>query len=234
MDLSVIVPAYNEEARIRPALERIHAWCAAAGGSFEIIVVDDGSTDATARVVEDCRAGRPAVAVIRLPVNAGKGAAVRTGVLAARGDAILFSDADLSTPIEELERLRAAMREGNDIVIASRGLPGSRIAVPQPWHRRLPGRLFPWLVRLHVTRRFRDTQCGFKLFTREAARALFEHLLTPGFAFDVEILYRATRRGYRVAEVPVTWTNSRTSSLSLLRHGPAMFASLLVIRRSVR
>jgi len=231
VDVSIVIPAYNEERRIGPTLAAVHAHFAARGRPFEIVVVDDGSRDGTSAAVTSFAAGRPEVSLVRHAANRGKGGAVRTGVLAARGDTVLVTDADLSTPIAEYDRLRAVLDGGTDVVIASRGLPGSRIVVPQPWYRRRIGRVFPLLVRLLVTRAFVDTQCGFKLYRRAAAAALFEPLRHEGFAFDVEVLVRALKRGMRVREEAVEWRNSPESTVNILRDPWKMLAALFAIRR---
>ena len=222
--LSVVIPAYNEVQRLPPTLERIRAHLAGRAGGHEVLVVDDGSTDATAAVAEAAGA-----TVLRNEANRGKGYSVRRGMLHARGERRLMTDADLSTPIEELERLLACMDEGYDVVIGSRALPGSRIEVHQPWYRENLGRVFNGLVRALVLPGLQDTQCGFKLFSAPAARDAFSAARLDGFSFDVEALYVARRRGYRIAEVPVVWRNDAATRVGLLRGGMA-FLDLLRIR----
>jgi len=234
VNLSLVIPAFNEERRIGQTLAKIRSACARDWHRIEIIVVDDGSADRTAEVVQRCAAEMGSIRLLCHDTHMGKGAAVRTGVLAAGGDLVLFSDADLSTPMSELPRLIAAVQEGYDVAIGSRGLPDSRILVPQPLHRRIVGRMFPVLVRCIITRTFRDTQCGFKLFTRTAARRLFEPLRTRGFAFDVEILYRAEKLGMRVKEVPVSWINSPHSSVRIVQDSLSMLGALFAIRARTR
>jgi glycosyltransferase involved in cell wall biosynthesis len=211
--LSIVIPAFNEADRLAPSLARTIAWCRAERSSFEIIVVDDGSRDLTVKLTRDVAARAPELSVISLGENRGKGAAVRTGVLASRGARVLFSDADLATPIEELVKLEAALDEGADIAIASRGLPGSDIRVRQHPARELMGRTFNAFVRIAMLGGIHDTQCGFKLFTREAARDLFARATVDGFAFDVELLWLARGR-YRVSEVPVVWRHVEESKVS--------------------
>jgi len=222
--LSVVIPAYNEERRLSSTLARIQRYLAAQSYSFEIIVVDNASTDHTWQVAKEA-----GVQVLPEP-RRGKGAAVRTGMLAARGENILFSDADLSTPIEEVQKLLAALRAGNDVAIASRGLPGSILAVRQPWHREMVGRAGNILVRMLAVRGVTDTQCGFKLFPREIARRLFSAQRMTGIAFDMEILFLAQRRGLKIAEIPVTWIDSPDSRINRVRDSLDAVKDLLRIR----
>jgi dolichyl-phosphate beta-glucosyltransferase len=196
---------------------------------YEILVVDDGSSDETARVAREGLSGVRG-SVLSLPENRGKGAACRTGVLAAQGRRILISDADLSTPIAEERRLREALEGGADVVIGSRGHPDARIAVRQSGLRESAGRGFNLLLRLIGLTRFYDTQCGFKMFTREAARALFEQSRVEGFLFDVEVLFLAETAGLRVVELPVEWHNDPDSRVHMLRHLPSVLSELIQIR----
>ena len=220
--LSVVIPAYNEGRRLPPTLEKIQRHL--AGRAHEIVVVDDGSEDDTA-----ARAAAAGVTVLRNEGNRGKGYSVRRGMLQARGDRRLMTDADLSTPIEELDRLMAKMDEGYDVVIASRALPESNIEVRQPWYRENTGRLFNLFVRALAVPGVKDTQCGFKLFSAAAARDVFSAARVDGFSFDVEALFLARKKGYRIAEVPVLWRNDAASRVSLLR-GALAFPDLLRIR----
>jgi len=229
--LSVVIPAYNEEARIGPSIAAILAYLRSRALSFEIIVVDDGSRDATrARAAAGLRGG-PGGRIIGRPENRGKGCSVREGVLAASGTFILITDADLSTPIEELEKFWPFIKAGNDIVIGSRALPESDIQVRQSRVRRLMGKTFNVFVRALLMRGIRDTQCGFKLFRREAARSVFSCLETRGFCFDVEALFRARALDFRIAQVPVVWRNSPPSKVRLARSSARMLAELWDIRR---
>lgn len=193
-------------------------------------MVDDGSADATAEIAGSVGCRIPGVRVIRHPVNQGKGAAVRTGILASRGEAILFSDADNSTPIEELDKLWVHLEAGADIVIASRALRDSKLEVRQGLARETMGRIFNKIVRLSGVRAISDTQCGFKLFRRKAAMLLFRPLRTSGWAFDVEILLRAQRRKLRIAEAPVRWINSADSRLHPVRHSFQMLREVIRLR----
>ena len=222
--LSVVVPALNEEDRLPRTLERITSHLGRRGGAYEVLVVDDGSRDATA-----ARAEAAGAVVLRNDGNRGKGFAVRRGMLAARGARRLMTDADLSTPIEELDRLSARMDEGCDVVIGSRAMAGARIEVRQPWYRENSGRLFNLFVRALAVPGVRDTQCGFKLFSAAAARDVFSAARLDGFSFDVEALFLARQKGYRIAEVPVRWRNDAASRVSLVR-GFLAFPDLLRIR----
>lgn len=233
-ELSVIVPAYNEAARLPASLATLCAYLEREVPSFELIVVDDGSRDATAeiartelrRLLADPERGE----VIALPRNRGKGAAVRTGVLSARGEHVLFSDADLSTPIHEQERLRAALRDGADLAIGSRGLPDARITVSQGAMRQGAGRSFNRALKLMGLTDLSDTQCGFKAFTRNAALNLFGQSRIDGFLFDVEVLYLARREGMRVVEIPVEWCNDPDSRVRMVRDFPKIVSELIRIR----
>ena len=228
--LSVIIPAYNEEGRIGRTLAGIRGYLEGRTYASEIIVVDDGSRDRTEARAEDALRGMPGARVLRRSANRGKGFSVREGVLVARGAFILFSDADLSTPIEELEKFWPLVDEGCDIVIGSRALPGSDIRIRQNPVRELMGKTFNLFVRLLLFRGIPDTQCGFKLFRREAARDLFTRLRTTGFSFDVEILYLCRTAGCRVGQVPVVWRHSHPSRVRLVRGAAGMLGELLRIK----
>ena len=230
--LSIVIPAYNEEARLGPTLEAICAYLASAGRSHEIIVVDDGSQDGTAELVRQWQASHPVIRLIRNEGNRGKGYSVRCGALAARGQVVLFADADNSTPIEQAEQLVARLEEGYDIAIGSRGLPESDLAVRQPVYREQMGKLFGRLMRLLTGLPFRDSQCGFKAFKRDVVQRLFPLLTVDRFAFDTELLFVAVKRfGYRVAEVPVRWVNSPDTRLNALTDSARMLWDLLRVRR---
>jgi dolichyl-phosphate beta-glucosyltransferase len=223
-DLSVVIPAFNEAGRLPRTLDRVRAFLRAWGGSHEVLVADDGSTDQTAEKARDAGA-----TVLRADHNRGKGHAVRRGMLAARGRRRLMTDADLSTPIEELPRFLLRMDDGYDVVIGSRALPGSTIEVHQPWYRENTGRVYNLFVRALALPGLRDTQCGFKLWSASAARAAFGSARLDGFSFDVEALYLARKRGYRIAEVPVTWRNDAATRVGL-GGGSLAFPDLLRIR----
>lgn len=229
--LSVVVPAYDEAARIGRTLERLDAFsrrsAAEGAGGVEIVLVDDGSRDSTAEIAR--RAGLPNLKLLSLPENRGKGAALRAGVATTAGAEVLISDADLSTPIEEVGRLRPYLAEA-ELVLGSRAVAGSRITQRQPWHRETMGKVFNRLVRLFVVGGFRDTQCGFKLLDGGVARELFAAMRIDRFAFDVELVWLALRRGYRVREVGVEWRDSPQSRVHPVRDASRMFADLLRIR----
>jgi len=224
--LSIVVPAYNEEERLGPTLSALARYLAGQSFTSEIIVVDDGSTDGTAEVARGALEAAPGGRLIGRARNLGKGFSVREGVLASRGRFVLFSDADLSTPIEEFGKFLPRLEQGDDVVIGSRALPDSVIEVRQARLREGMGKAFNLLVRLFVLSGFRDTQCGFKAFRREAAVELFSRLRTKGFAFDVEILLLSRRLNYRVSEVPIVWRNSRSTRVRLLRSSWEMLRDL--------
>jgi glycosyltransferase involved in cell wall biosynthesis len=229
--LSVVVPAYNEADRLPPTLEAIRRHLDGSDETYEVIVVDDGSRDGTAETAERLCSSWPQLQVIRLDRNRGKGAAVRAGMLRARGEHRLFSDADLSTPIDELPRLRAELRGRCAVAIASRGAKGARIAVHQQWRREFMGRTYNRLLRLLVLPGIHDSQCGFKVFTAEAAVACFEPLRTLRFGFDAEVLLRARRKGWAIAEVPVNgWRHVEASRVHAVRDSGRMLVDLARLR----
>jgi dolichyl-phosphate beta-glucosyltransferase len=230
LEFSLVIPAYNEAARLPATLQRACAYLDAQFSSSEIIVVDDGSSDETTRVAEATLAGRPRARVLTFPENRGKGAAVRAGMLASSGGDVLFSDADFSTPIEEESRLRAALDVGADIAIGSRAEAESRITQRQGILRESMGRTFNVLIRLLGLSRFRDTQCGFKMFRREAAQEIFPETRLNRFAFDVEILFLAERLGFRIAAVPVEWRDDPASRVHMIRDSARMILEVLRIR----
>jgi dolichyl-phosphate beta-glucosyltransferase len=219
---SVVIPAFNEARRLPPYLDDVVAFFEGRGEPYEVIVVDDGSTDGTPDLVEARARQAPALRLLRLPRNAGKGAAVGAGMLAARGDFRLFADADGATPIAELKRLEPALAAGADVAIGSRVLADPAVSVSAEPHRVAAGRVFNWLVARLGLRGIADSQCGFKAFGARAAEDLFGRLRTAGFGFDVELLLRARAAGYRIAEVPVNWADQAGSKVGVVRHGPGM------------
>jgi dolichyl-phosphate beta-glucosyltransferase len=225
--VSVVIPAYNEAERLGLTLRRVLDYLARRGHSYELLVVDDGSRDDTPLVAE--RFAREGVALLRHARNRGKGAALRTGVLATRGARVLLSDADLSTPIEDLARLEPRLAEA-DLVLGSRAVAGARIEEHQPLYRELMGKTFNLLIRLLGVRGLRDTQCGFKLLDGEVARELFAAVQVDGFAYDVELVWLARRRGYHVTEVGVTWSNSPASRVHPLRDPLRMLRDIVLMR----
>ena len=232
--LSIIIPAYNEARRILPYLQSIVAYLGQWGRPYEILVVDDGSQDDTASLVEQFRAQHPAVRLIRIPTNRGKGHAVRTGMQQTQGELRLMADADGATPIQELERLEAAIHNGADLAIGSRPLAyrDARYQVRVRWHRSVSGNLFNWCVQRLGIPGIRDTQCGFKLFRTAVAQDLFSVSRIDGYGFDLELLYVAQRRGYRIAEIPINWADQPGSKVRVLRDGLRMFCELLAVRRN--
>jgi dolichyl-phosphate beta-glucosyltransferase len=229
--LSVVVPAYNEESRIEPTLRDIVRYCRDHGRQFEVIVVDDGSRGGTSAVVDKVGREFPEIRLIRLAENQGKGYAVRSGVVNARGRNILFADADGATPIDQLARLEKAVGAGADIAIGSRELGGAGVKVEARWYRRIMGRAFHHLVEALTVRGLQDTQCGFKLFRGPVAQDLFSRMRMYGFSFDVELLVMAQRGGYSVAEVPVSWVHQPGSRVNLVVDSLKMAADLVLIRR---
>ncbi len=228
--LSVVIPAYEEAGRLPATVERIVAWLVDRRDWLpsEIVVVDDGSSDGTDRAVPTAAPPDVEIRILRHPVNRGKGAAVRTGMAASRGRWVLISDADLASPIEELERLREASGP-RTVVVGSRAVDRRLIQHRQPWYRDLMGRGFNVLVRLLAGETVHDTQCGFKLLPGELARRLATVQRLDGFAFDVELLARARRLGFSVAEVGVRWSHVEASRVSPVRHSLQMFRDILRI-----
>jgi dolichyl-phosphate beta-glucosyltransferase len=228
--LSVIIPAYNEEARVGATLLRIKEYLDAQRYESEILVVDDGSADRTREVVASITAGRTPVSVLHYDGNRGKGFAVRYGMVRAAGDFVLFSDADLSTPIEEVEHLFAAMQDGTEIAIGSRDVKGSKLEKRQSLFREFGGKVFNRLVQILAVPGIHDTQCGFKLFTRGASQNIFTRCQVDGFSFDIEALYLGRQLGYGVAEVPVRWMHMEGSKLNPVRDALKMIRTLFRIR----
>lgn len=229
VELSVVVPAYNEEQRLGRTLDSMWRGLRRRFSSFELIVVDDGSTDGTARVVEAFAYDHREVRLLRYARNRGKGYAVRHGVMASHGRWVLFSDADQSTPLREVRKLLKRL-EDHDIAIGSRAIRDAHIIQSQPFYRVLMGKTFNKLVQLLAVPGIRDTQCGFKCFRGGVARQLFGACRIDGFSFDVEVLYAARRMGFSIAEVGILWKNSPESKVHPVRHSLQMLRDLLRIR----
>ncbi len=227
---SIVIPAYNESGRIPVTLKSVVDCVRAQGWSAEIIVVDDGSRDATADVVRAFAASAPEVRLVQNPGNHGKGYSVRNGILQALGEIVMFSDADLSAPIEEAERLFAAIAGGADIAIGSRWLERTRQTIRQPLYRQFFGRCFNAVTRFIMGLPFADTQCGFKAFTRDAAQTVFQLQTIERWGFDPEILFIALKRGYRIEEVPVSWAHDERTRISYLKDGMRMLQDIAIVR----
>ncbi|MGH9357032.1 MAG: dolichyl-phosphate beta-glucosyltransferase [Terriglobia bacterium] len=229
--LSVVIPAYNEAARIGASLEAIRKYLAARRFPSEIIVVDDGSTDTMPALLSKAARDWPELRVLRHEPNRGKGYSVRRGVLDARGTYVLFTDADLSAPIEEADKLLAALQScGADAAAGSRALDRRLVGVRQAAHREWSGRAFNVLVRALTGLPIRDTQCGFKLFHRSTTRRSFELQRAGGFGFDPELLFLIRQSGLKIIEVPVRWNNDRATKVRLLRDSTRMFRELVELR----
>jgi dolichyl-phosphate beta-glucosyltransferase len=228
--LSVVVPCYNEEQRLPRTVEQIERHLDARGESYELILVDDGSSDGTRRVMDNAAARNKAVRIVVLPQNRGKGRALAEGVKVSRGEEVLVTDADLSTPIDELEKLEGALAAGAGVAIASRAVKGSRVELSQPFYRVLMGKVFNLIVQLILLPGIWDTQCGFKLFRGDIAREVFPELTTDGFGYDPEVLYLAKQRGVRIAELPVVWRNSAPTKVMAVRSSLDMFRHVVQVR----
>jgi len=227
---SIILPAYNESARIAATLDKILAHATNRGWNLEIIVVNDGSTDTTANIVCEYARKHPILRLLENPGNRGKGYSVRNGMLHAKGEILLFSDADLSSPIEEAEKLFEAIGKGADIAVGSRWMDPRLQIRRQPLYRRVFGRIFNLALRVVLGLQFKDTQCGFKAFTRRSARAIFSLQKIERWGFDPELLFLAAKSGFVVREVPVAWSHREGTRLHPLRDGIRMFGELLKIR----
>jgi dolichyl-phosphate beta-glucosyltransferase len=230
MTYSVVIPAYNESNRIRPTLDEILRYVEEHKWDVEILVVDDGSGDDTAEIVREYSRSHPQVQLVRNPGNHGKGFSVRNGMMHARGEICLFTDADLSSPIGEAEKLFTAIRNGADIAIGSRWLRAELQTERQPLYRQLFGRIFNLLLRLVLGLHYMDTQCGFKAFRRDAAQQIFPMQKIERWGFDPEILFLARRRKLRTVEVPVIWAHSEGTRLHPFRDGIRMFGDVMRIR----
>jgi dolichyl-phosphate beta-glucosyltransferase len=231
--LSVVIPAYNEEKRIGGTLQKTLGYLQKQDYRYELIVVDDGSSDKTREVVESFMQDNPEIHLISYPKNAGKGKAVRKGINGSKGEFVLFMDADNSTSIEELEKAFAVMENGVDIAIGSRGIDPGMITVKQPYYRQLGSKVFNSIAFFWLSlSEFEDTQCGFKLFRGEVARRIFSIMKVDGYMFDVESLYLAKKLRYTIKEFPVKWVNDPSSKLRLFYDTARMFKHLAQIRLS--
>ena len=230
MTYSIVIPAYNESSRLRPTLDALLLYVHEKKWDVEILVVNDGSSDDTAQVVREYGKAHPEVLLLENPGNRGKGFSVRNGMLHARGDICLFTDADLSSPIEEAQKLLAAINQGADVVIGSRWLKSELQTERQPLYRQAFGRIFNRVLRIVLGMRFVDTQCGIKAFRRNAVQRIFPLQKIERWGFDPEILYLARRASLRVDEVPVAWAHSEGTRLNPVRDGIRMFGEVLRIR----
>jgi dolichyl-phosphate beta-glucosyltransferase len=229
-NLSVVIPAFNEATRVQKTVIRIRNYLKQCCKHFEIIVIDDGSSDGTASVLKETVGGLQEIRILHNAKNVGKGYSIKKGVLLSEGNVILICDADLSAPIEEADKLISWLDKGYDIAIGSRGLKDSDIAIRQPWYRERMGRFFNVLVRLLFFAGIKDTQCGFKAFRADVARQIFRQSRITGFSFDVEILFISRLKGFGIKEVPIRWAHSPDSKIRLFRDSVKMFFDLLKIR----
>jgi len=227
---SIVIPAYNEAARIGNALQSVVACVRKRGWHAEIVVVDDGSRDQTAEIVRAFAKDHPEVRLLQNPGNHGKGYSVRNGILHSFGEVVMFTDADLSSPIEEADGLFAAIAAGADIAIGSRWLESSRQTIRQPFYRQFFGRCFNGVTRFIMGLPYADTQCGFKAITRAAAQTVFQLQTIERWGFDPEILFIARKRGFRVEEVPVSWAHDERTRISYLKDGTRMLQDIAIVR----
>jgi glycosyltransferase involved in cell wall biosynthesis len=227
-----VIPAYNESARIESALERVLSCVAERHWNAEVLVVDDGSSDNTADIVRRRMQSHPNLHLIHNDGNRGKGFSVRNGILQSTGEIVLFTDADLSSPIEEAERLFEALDAGADVAIGSRWLDKQRQTIHQPLYRRFFGRCFNWVTRKFIGLPYKDTQCGFKAFKRDAAQVIFRLQTIERWGFDPEILFIARKLKYKIVEVPVTWGHDERSRISYLKDGMKMLEEMAQIRKN--
>jgi dolichyl-phosphate beta-glucosyltransferase len=229
-DYSIVIPAFNEEGRIGACLDSVSSTIAQQGWNAEVIVVNDGSRDATGNIVRQFAVTHPLVRLIEYGTNRGKGYAVRKGLCSSVGEVVMFTDADLSAPMDEAGRLFAAIAQGADIAIGSRWLDVSRQSIRQPWYRRFFGRCFNLLTRSVMALPYKDTQCGFKAFTRAAVAAIAPRLKVERWGFDPEMLFLAGAAGFTVREVPVTWAHDARSKISYMKDGLKMLEDMARIR----
>lgn len=239
-DLSVVLPAHNESSCIGDAIDEINAYAEQRGLRIEIVIIDDGSTDETAEIIRTCKETHSVkspnirICILTNSRRMDKGYAVRRGMLEACGDIVMFCDADLSTPMQQLDQLLPWLNQGFDVVIGSRCMANSVLAPPQPLMRRIMGSVFRWIRKRVMLKEIHDTQCGFKVFSRCAATQIFQAQATRGPAFDCEVLAIAWALGYKIKEVGVLWRNTADSRIRPLRDGLNMLASLICIRWRLR
>lgn len=226
----MVVPAYNEEERLPDTLIKLCAYYDAQAYDYDVLIVSDGSNDETGLIVREFSELNPNFQLLEYHPNRGKGYAVRAGMLAARGDYLLFCDADSATPQEETEKLLAAIKSGADVAFGSRPMKDSKLEIRQPWYREFLGRSFNFAVQTLSVRGVNDTQCGFKIFRREVARDIFTRCKFDGFSFDFEALMIGRDLGYRLDEVPIRWMHQEGSKVSLLRDGLRMLRDLIRLR----
>jgi dolichyl-phosphate beta-glucosyltransferase len=232
LELSVVLPAYNESKRLPPYLDEIRRYMDEQyARHYEVIVVDDGSSDHLDDKISTLAQCWPELRLLRHPANVGKGAAVRTGILAANGARILFADADGATPIDQEQRLRQALKAGFDLAVGSRMVDAPDVVCHRRWSRKLIGKLFAGVVRRVISPPVRDTQCGFKLFRAEPGKRLFRCSKESGYLFDIEILTMAQILGYQIAEIPIDWSERPGSRLNLLRQCPKIMVNLWCVRQ---
>ena len=231
LDLSVVIPAYNEEAHLEFTLKDIAAYLSKKSYNYEIIVVDDGSKDKTLEIAASLRNLFPSMQIIKSPLNKGKGHAVKKGMLSAKGDFVLFMDADNSTRIDQLPKLIKALEEGSDIALASRRIPGAEVDCSQPYYRIILGNTYIMLSRIILGATVNDYNCGFKLYARDVVAPLFSRLTRDDWSFDSELIYLISKMKFKFKEVPVKWVDqSKTSKVRPLKDGINSFLSLITIR----
>ena len=230
MLITIVIPAYNEENNIIPTLKSIRGYFSKKKTDYEIIIVDDGSTDNTLKAIEDIKNSWPEVSIFKMPRNSGKGAAVRKGMLRGKGDYILFMDADSSTKIEEFEKFLPYIKDYKDIIIGTRKMRGADIIEYQLFFREFLGKGFTWLSNIITQAHVSDFTCGFKCFSQKATRDIFSKAVINDWSFDAEILFIAREMGYEISEVPIEWKNDRESKVKLLRDILSSLKGLFLIR----
>ena len=229
-EISIIIPAYNEEKRIEPTIKRIIEYIKPKFKNFEIIIVDDGSKDKTIEIISKYQKENKEIKILKNIKNKGKGFSVKKGLLEAKYDLVLFSDSDLATPIEELEKLKEKIEKGYDIAIASRNLKTSNIVVKQPLYRQFLGKLFPYFVQIIAVSGIKDTQCGFKMYKEEIAKEIAKKQTLERFSFDVEQLFIAKKYKYKIAEIGVKWIDKEGSKVNTIKDGIKMLRDLFIIK----